>query len=393
MRARSGRRGAGLAALTGLALVAGGCSQGGNVSVVDVSGTASAAPTAAIDQSGKVAFTVDGVPDVVATVATGLKTPWGLDFLPDGRAVVTERDSARVLLVTAPKTGKGVPQEEGEVVEAGTVPDAQPGGEAGLLGVAVSPTFDTDGLLYFYVCTATDNRVQRARLDGDGLGAPETVFAGIPRGTIHDGGRLAFGSDGLLYVTTGEGGDKKAARDKKSLSGKILRITADGQPAPGNPFGTAIWSWGHRNVEGLAFDADGQLWASEFGDHDADELNRILPGQDYGWPVVEGTGGPAKYTSPDLTWPTDEASPAGLAYASGYLWMAALRGERLWRIKVAGGQVSDPTPYFFKGGKGEYGRLRTVARDANGRLWLTTSNQDGRGKPGADDDRILLIEP
>jgi glucose/arabinose dehydrogenase len=381
---------AGLAALT---LVLAGCGQGGNVSEVNVSGTASAAPTAAIDPSGQVAFTVDGVPDVVATVASGLRTPWGMDFLPDGRAVVTERDSARVLVVTAPKTGKGAPKREGQVVEVGRVPETDPGGEAGLLGVAVSPTFESDKLVYFYVCTGEDNRVVRAELDGSRLGPTEAVFTGIPSGAIHDGGRLEFGADGYLYVTTGEAGEEKLARDKKSLAGKILRITADGQPAPGNPFQTAVWSWGHRNVQGLAFDADGQLWASEFGSDEADELNRIVPGEDYGWPVVEGTGGPAKYVEPAMTWSTDEASPSGLAYAAGYLWMAALRGERLWRIKVAGGQLSDPTPYFFKRGEGQYGRIRTVARDATGRLWVTTSNHDGRGEPAPEDDRILLIEP
>ncbi|WP_257424968.1 PQQ-dependent sugar dehydrogenase [Nocardioides carbamazepini] len=383
------------AALAALALLAAGCGQGGNVSTVDVMGTATAAPTGSV-VDGEVIFSIDGVPDVVATAATGLATPWGLDFLPDGRGVVTERDSGRVLLVTAPKVpGHGkTSEEEGEVVEVGRIPETAPGGEAGLLGVAVSPGFATDGLIYFYVTTDEDNRVVRAKLDGDELGATEPVLTGIPDGLRHDGGRLAFGPDGFLYVSTGEIGDEQLARDRESMAGKILRITADGEPAPGNPFGDAVWSWGHRNVQGLAFDDQGLLWASEFGDSEADELNRIVPGEDYGWPVVEGTGGPAKYAQPELTWPTDEASPSGLAYAGGYLWMAALNGERLWRIKVADGQVSDPTAFFAgKGGTGDYGRLRTVVRAPDGRLWVTTSNEDGRGDPAADDDRILLIEP
>lgn len=390
---RGSRSTAGLAVL---ALVAAGCGQGGNVSEVDVMGTATAAPTGSV-VDGKVIFTIDGVPDEVATVASGLATPWGVDFLPDGRGVVTERDSGRVLVVTPPEVaGQGkATKREGEVVEVGRVPETAPGGEAGLLGVAVSPSFAADGLVYLYVCTDDDNRVVRAKLDGDELGATEPVLTGIPNGRIHDGGRLAFGPDGFLYVATGETGDDQLARDKESMAGKILRITADGQPAPGNPFGTAVWSWGHRNVQGLAFDDQGLLWASEFGDSKADELNRIVPGEDYGWPVVEGTGGPAKYTEPQLTWSTEEASPSGLAYAGGYLWMAALNGERLWRIKVADGQVSDPTAYFAgeDGGPGAYGRLRTVVRAPDGRLWLTTSNEDGRGNPAADDDRILLIEP
>ncbi|MCX6400179.1 MAG: PQQ-dependent sugar dehydrogenase [Propionibacteriales bacterium] len=384
----STRSGSALASLLVLGLVTAGCGQGGNRTDVDVN--IAATPT---DTSNGLTFAVDGVPDVVATVASGLATPWGIDFLPDGSAVVTERDSARVLVVTPPKVGKEPTTEQGTVVEVGQIPETDPRGEAGLLGVAVSPSFTTDQLVYFYVCTSEDNRVVRARLDGDELGEPEPVLTGIPTGAIHDGGRLAFGPDGNLYVSTGEGGKEQLSQNKKSLAGKILRITPDGEPAPDNPFGTAVWSWGHRNVQGLAFDTDGSLWASEFGKDKADELNRILPGQNYGWPVVEGTGGPKKFTQPDLTWKTGEASPSGLAYAGGYLWMAALQGERLWRIKVASGQVSDPTAYFDGKTAGDYGRLRTVVRAPDGRLWLTTSNEDGRGTPAPEDDRILLIEP
>jgi len=379
------RRGA-AAAVTALGLLLAAC-QGGNEVDVDVTSTESAAPSTTGGDDA--AFTVDGVPDVVATVATGLDTPWGLDFLPDGRAVVTERNSGRVLLVTAPEVADGKQKGKGTVVEVGTVPGVQANGESGLLGVAVSPTFTDDGLLYFYVTTAKDNRVVRAQLVDGKLGAPEPVLTGVPLGTNHDGGRLLFGADGSLYVSTGETGNRQLAQRKKSLGGKILRITTEGKPARDNPFGTAVWSWGHRNVEGLAFDGDGLLWASEFGDQTADELNRIVPGENYGWPLAEGTDGPRRFAQPHETWSTDEASPAGLAYAGGYLWMATLRGERLWRIKVASGQTSDPTAYF----KGKYGRLRTIARGPDGRLWLTTSNNDGRGDPGPDDDRILLLEP
>lgn len=380
------------ASLLVIGLLVTGCGQGGNTTDIDVSGTATAAPTGTV-RGGEITFAVDGIPDVVATIATGLATPWGVDFLPDGRAVVTERDSARVLVVTSPKIGKEPTKEQGKVVEVGRIPEVDPRGEAGLLGVAVSPAFATDKLLYFYVCTAEDNRIVRARLDEGELGEPEPILTGIPTGDIHDGGRLAFGADGYLYVSTGEGGREQLAQNRKSLAGKILRITTDGQPAPGNPFNTAVWSWGHRNVQGLAFDADGSLWASEFGKDKADELNRILPGANYGWPKVEGTGGPKRFTQPDLTWKTGVASPSGLAYAGGYLWMAALQGERLWRIKVAGGQVSDPTSYFDGATAGDYGRLRTIARAPDGRLWLTTSNEDGRGTPAPEDDRILLVEP
>jgi glucose/arabinose dehydrogenase len=325
-----------------------------------------------------------GETEVVDTVASGLAVPWGLDFLPDGRAVVTERDTARVLVITPPAGGG-----EGEVVEVGQIPETAPQGEAGLLGVTVSPDFESDHLLYFYVCTAEDNRVVRAELDGDGLGETEPILTGIPGGFIHDGGRLEFGPDGFLYVSTGETGEDQLARVQDSYAGKILRITADGEPAPDNPFGDAVWSWGHRNVQGLAFDDDGRLWASEFGYNTFDELNLIEAGADYGWPIVEGTGGEPDFHDPELTWPVDEASPSGLAYLDGELWMAALRGERLWQIPVDGETVDEPSQHFA----GEYGRLRTVEVAPDGRLWLTTSNHDGRGDPAAEDDRILVVQP
>ncbi|UMG93131.1 PQQ-dependent sugar dehydrogenase [Nocardioides sp. TF02-7] len=326
-----------------------------------------------------------GPPRVVGTVASGLATPWGLDFLPDGRAVVTERDTARVLVVTPPEDGRG----EGQVLEVGRVPETAPQGEAGLLGVAVSPDFETDRLLYFYVCTADDNQVVRAELDGRRLGEPEPVLSGIPNGFIHDGGRLEFGPDGFLYVSTGEVGEPALARERGGYAGKILRITTEGDPAPGNPFGDEVWSWGHRNVQGLAFDDAGRLWASEFGQDSSDELNLIEAGADYGWPDAEGEGGGPGQVDPALTWSTDEASPSGLAHLDGQLWMAALQGERLWRITLDGRRARAPRAFLT----GEHGRLRTVAVAPDGMLWVTTSNRDGRGDPAPEDDRILVVSP
>ena len=322
-----------------------------------------------------------GRPRVVAEAATGLSVPWGVDFLPDGRAVVTERDTRNVLLVDPESSGV-------EVI--GRMEQAAPQGEAGLLGVAVSPEFARDRLLYFYVCTAEDNRVVRAELsEDDSLGEPEVVLEGIPNGFIHDGGRLEFGPDGLLYVSTGETGVGELAQDLSSLGGKILRITPDGRPAPGNPDpDSPVWSYGHRNVQGLAFDDDGNLWASEFGASTFDELNLIEAGGNYGWPQAEGRSGEASFVNPRIVWSTDEASPSGLAYADGRLWLAALRGTRLWRVDVANGRASDPQDFFV----GDYGRLRTVVVAPDGRLWVTTSNRDGRGEPADSDDRILVVD-
>jgi glucose/arabinose dehydrogenase len=323
-----------------------------------------------------------GHPVVAGAVAEGLRVPWGIDFLPDGSAVVTERDTRRVLRVDA--TGSG----PAEVTELGVVDEAVPAVEGGLLGVAVSPDFAEDRWIYLYATTGGDNRVLRARLSGDRLGEPEVVLDGIPAGAIHDGGRLEFGPDGHLDVSTGEVGEESLAQDPDSLGGKVLRITPEGRPAPGNPDpGSPVWSLGHRNVQGLAFDDRDRLWASEFGDQTFDELNLLEPGANYGWPQVEGTGGGEGFTDPQVTWSTDEASPSGLAWHDGALWLGALQGERLWRVTVRGGRAVEPTPFFV----GEYGRLRTVVTTPDGDLWVTTSNHDGRGSPAAEDDRILLV--
>lgn len=323
----------------------------------------------------------DAAPKAEAALVDGLEVPWGVDFLPDGDAVVTERISGRVLRVGA----------DGTSGELGTIPGSVAQGEAGLLGVAVSPDFTSDRTLYFYLTTGSDNRVVEAALDGDTLGEPEVVLDGIPNGFIHDGGRLAFGPDGYLYVTTGETGNPDLAQDPASLAGKILRITTDGAPAPGNPDPESpVWSLGHRNVQGLAWDDEGRLWASEFGDSTWDELNLIEKGGNYGWPRFEGRSGGSDFIDPQLVWPVEEASPSGLAWVDGRLWMAGLRGQRLWRIDVSpDGRASEPRAFFT----GDYGRLRTVAAAPDGTIWVTTSNRDGRGTPTADDDRIVVIRP
>ena len=322
-------------------------------------------------------------PRVVGTVASGLAVPWGLAFLPDGDAVVTERDTRRVLRVPHPG------RRDQRVRELGVVEQAAPSGEAGLLGVAVSPDYATDHLLYLYVTTTDDNRIVRTTLRGGRIGPLTVLLDGIPRGDIHDGGRLAFGPGGYLYASTGETGLQDLAQDRDSLGGKILRITTDGEPAPGDPFpGSPVWSLGHRNVQGLAFDDRDRLWASEFGADTYDELNRIEPGRNYGWPLVEGRGGRRGLVDPQVVWATDVASPSGLAWRDGYLWLASLRGQRLWRIDVTGRRAGGPADFLV----GRYGRMRTVALAPDGRLWVTTSNRDGRGFPAREDDRILLVD-
>src|SRR3954447_19304408 len=316
----------------------------GTPSAEPSSSTSSASPSHA---SSSTTSTRSARPEVIGTIADHLAVPWGIAFLPDGSALVTERDSGRVLQIT----GR-------EVDEVGRVDaDAQSGGESGLLGIAVSPSYAQDHRVFLYATTASDNRVLRTTLRNGRLGALEPILTGIPNAFIHDGGRLGFGPDKLLYVSTGEGGEPSRAQDRSSLGGKILRITQDGDPGPGNPdSGSPVWSWGHRNVQGLAFDDGGNLWASEFGQDTFDELNLIQRGHDYGWPEVEGKGDATGMTNPQVTWPTDDASPSGLAFLDGRLWLGALKGERLWRVDVDGKEASDPKPFFV----GRYGRLRTV---------------------------------
>ena len=319
-------------------------------------------------------------PPEVRTVASGLAVPWSIGFLPDGSALVTERNSARVLRVTS----------AGQVTTVATVAGVAAAGEGGLLGLAVSPTFAADSFVYLYYTAAGDNRIVRARYQNGQLGAQEVVLSGIPKGTIHNGGRIAFGPDGMLYAGTGETGNTSLAQDLTSLGGKILRITPTGAPAPGNPFGTRVWSYGHRNVQGLAWDDEGRLFATEFGQNTLDEINRIEPGGNYGWPIVEGPGGGSSFRDPLLTWTPAEASPSGAAIAEGSLWVAALRGRRLWQVPLtAEGGVGTPQALLT----GEYGRLRDVVAAPDGTLWVATSNRDGRGTPTATDDRILAVTP
>jgi glucose/arabinose dehydrogenase len=307
-------------------------------------------------------------------VASRLEAPWGLAFLPDGSALVSERDSGRILQV-APGTGPR---------QVGTVPGVAAGGEGGLLGLAVSPDYEQDRLVYAYFSAPGDNRIVRFRLDG---GQVEVLLNGIPRAGIHNGGRIAFGPDGMLYAGTGDAGERSNAQDPGSLGGKILRLRPDGGVPDDNPDpGSPVWSLGHRNVQGLAWDGQGRLFATEFGQNRVDEINLIERGGNYGWPEVEGTGGGERFRDPLVTWPTSEASPSGAAIAGDTLYAAALRGERLWLVPLDGrGGVGEPRA----GLAGTYGRLRHAAVAPDGALWVLTSNRDGRGAPAPEDDRVL----
>jgi glucose/arabinose dehydrogenase len=315
---------------------------------------------------------------VVRVVAGGLQVPWGIAFLPGGDALVSERTTGRILRVPA-AGGPAQPVMQVPGVDTNA-------GEGGLLGLAVSPAYARDRLVYAYFTSAQDNRVVRFTLGG----APQPVLTGLDRNAIHDGGRIAFGPDRMLYVGTGDAGNGPVAQDPESLNGKILRLRPDGGIPDDNPFrGSPVWSVGHRNVQGMAWDRAGRLWEAELGQDRFDEVNLIRPGRNYGWPRVEGRGDTngGRYTNPLVTWPTAEASPSGAAIAGGSLYVGALRGERLWRVPLDGGRPGAPQALL----DGRFGRLRTVVVAPDGSLWVTTSNRDGRGSPAAGDDRILRV--
>ena len=238
------------------------------------------------------------------------------------------------------------------------------------------------------ICSTTvgDNRIARLRLEEkEGklqLGASEVIFSGIPKARTHNGGRIRFGPDGYLYAGTGDSQRRGQPQDRTALGGKILRLTPEGRPAPGNPFGdNPVYSLGHRNVQGLAWDSAGRLWASEFGPDVDDELNLIVPGGNYGWPDVTGAPRRAGFLDAKVVWPsTAESSPSGLEIVGDTAYLGALRGQRLWVVPLNGEFAGDPVGYFTR----LYGRIRDVSLAPDGRLWVLNNNKNP--------DSVLVLE-
>jgi glucose/arabinose dehydrogenase len=358
-----------------LTLFLSGCTGSGNDAPTGSITETGAAPTGA--GSGTGSGTVPAAaPRILKRLDLQLNIPWAAVFLPNGTAIISERESALLKAV-----------KDGRATTIGRVPGVSPEGEGGLLGLALSPGFATDGYLYLYYTSPQDNRIARVKLAEAPGGSltfndPQVVFTGIPKASTHNGGRIRFGPDGFLYAGTGDSQRREQPQDPNALGGKILRITPDGQPAPGNPFSNAVYSLGHRNVQGLAWDSEGRLWASEFGPDVNDELNLILPGGNYGWPAVTGAPHREGYLDAKVVWPsTADSSPSGLEIAGSTAYLGALRGQRLWAVALSGEDAGAPVAYFT----GEYGRIRDVIRTPEGGFWLLSNNQNP--------DFVLVLAP
>lgn len=306
-----------------------------------------------------------------SVVATDPDIPWGLTTLPDGSVLYSRRDAQQVVRLD-PTTGA--------TTVVGTIPGATgTDGEGGTMGLAVASDFASNPWLYVMHTTASDNRIVRIRYTGGVLDTSTTqvLLSGILRNKYHDGGRLRFGPDGMLYASTGDaqnGAYAQALTGTGALNGKVLRMTPDGKIPSDNPFGSYVWSYGHRNPQGLAFDSQGRLWEQEFGNSIMDETNLIVKGGNYGWPQCEGTTGSgcadAGLIAPKQTYPTSEGSCSGIAIVSDALFVACARGSRLYRLEISGTSLVNAQQYFV----GTFGRLRTVEPGPAGDLWLTTTN-------------------
>ena len=318
-------------------------------------------------------------PQVASELLAGIAVPWGIAFLQDDSALIGARDTGVLY-----RLADGMAQKIGRLDVRSRIDE---GGETGLLGLAIQPGTTDVSVVFAYLSTDDDNRIVRMTWDGSALGAPEPVLTGIATSTHHNGGGLVFGPDGLLYAATGDAEDSASAQDTGSVNGKVLRMTETGSVPDGNPFDNLVWSYGHRNVEGITFDDQGRLWAAEFGDKGADELNLIEPGKNYGWPDVEGSDGKGGYADPLAEWPVDECSPSGVAVAAGRAWLGALQGECVWSVVLDGPEAGKAERHLA----GEYGRIRSVVAAPDGSLWVTTSNRDGRADPRPADDRILRV--
>ena len=329
----------------------------------------------------------------ISVIVENLDTPWALAFLPNGNLLITER-SGRLSILS-----------EGQISQIANIENATEYGEGGLMGVAVHPNFDSNNFIYLYYTFSSNdqrtlNRVVRYRLSNNSLSNEQIIVDDIPGAIYHNGGRIIFGPDNNLYITTGDSNNPSLSQNTNSLAGKILRVNDQGQPVSGNPFSSAqgkpsgdprILSYGHRNPQGIAFSQSNMLFSTEHGRSGAlsglDELNIIESGRNYGWPEIEGNEQRAGMVTPIINSGADDTwAPGGAAHFNGSIFFTGLRGSALYEYEISTGTLSE---HF----KDEYGRLRDVVLGPDNHLYLTTSNRDGRGSPKDSDDKIIRIDP
>lgn len=348
-------------------------------------------PTPNPTPTGEVFVTDDGVRFHVEVVATNLQIPWSMAFAPDGRLFITERPGrVRILNLGAATSELAL-----------TLEDVQAQGEGGLLGLVLDPEFADTRFVYLYYTAAASggsvNRVVRYREVANRLAERAVIFDNIPASAIHDGGRLRFGRDGLLYITAGDAATTSLAQDLASLAGKILRVNRDGSTPRDNPFSSPIYSSGHRNPQGIDWHpATGDLWASEHGNNGNDEINVIDRGGNYGWPRIEGSQ-TQPGMQPPLAFYTPAIAPSGGSFYRGArfpafvnnFFVGALRGTHILRLRVDGRRIVAQERLLDS----RYGRIRDVIAGPDGLMYFCTSNRDGRGSPVTADDRIARIVP
>lgn len=331
----------------------------------------------------------DNLPvEKVKVMVENLSIPWDIAFLPDRTLLVTER-AGRLLHMDLVSREKTTLQVQG----------VEHRGEGGLLGIVLHPKFKDNHWLYLYLTSRSGNklvnRVERYRWnDNNQLAEKTVILENIPGADYHDGGRMAFGPDGYLYITVGDAGNAQLAQNTQSLSGKILRVRDDGAILEDNPFGNAVYSYGHRNPQGITWDNQNRLWSTEHGrsgfSSGLDEINLIFPGENYGWPDSEGnkvlpnTKGPIRHSGPNVTW-----APASALYWDGSIFFGGLRGQTLYEAVISGEGVTEVREHY----KGEFGRIRTVRLGPDGMFYITTSNRDALGNARFGSDKIIRINP
>ena len=323
-------------------------------------------------------------PEAIEVMAKNLEIPWAITFLPSGNLIFTQRPGTLSLL------------SNGEITTIAQIPEVKAYGEGGLMGVTLHPDFTNNNYIYLMYTYSSDgnntlNRVVRYNYENNILSNKQIIMDEIPGAIYHNGGRIKFGPDGYLYITTGDSRNPSLSQNKDSLAGKILRVTDEGSPAPGNPFNSRVYSYGHRNPQGITWDTSGKLYETEHGRSNPtgyDEVNQIEEGKNYGWPEIEGNETRNGMVTPIANSGLGTWAPGSAAYLNGSIFFGGLKGEALYELKL-----NNDKPILVEHLKNQFGRIREAVIGPDNMIYITTSNRDGRGDPNQEDDKIIRIDP